>query len=263
MTTTTQIIGLGGGGFTGGKNPLLDLYILSASPVKNPKICLLPTASGDNGGLIQYFQSVFSEYPCQTRYLELMHPRIADMEKFLLDCDIIYVSGGTTKSMLGLWREWGVDKILKKAYDKGIVLAGVSAGFVCWFETCVTDSIPHKLTAMECLGFLEGSGCPHFDSTGERGNAYRRLLKRGELTAGYAAEDGAGLHFIDGKLVRAIAAFSDSKAYHLSKDEDDVITEEALEMTCLSAEENFNKYIAPLFPEESESTEEITEADFL
>lgn len=249
----SQIIGLGGGGFSMETNPLLDLYILSASAVKNPKICFLPTASADNSGYAEQFVSTFNKYPCRPTYLNIFSPRIRDLRKFLLSSDIIYVGGGNTKSMLALWREWGIDQILKEAYEKGIVLAGVSAGFVCWFKQCITDSIPGKYSMMECLGFLEGSGCPHYNGQPFRPQAYKGLLQRDEILSGFAADDCVGLHFIDGKFVRAISSDPDVSAYQLYKNEHNKVIEKKIHPEFLGSEESIKKYINPLFEEGSTS----------
>lgn len=255
---TSQIIGMGGGGFTMERSPLLDLYVLASSGKTNPNICFLPTASADNSNYIEFFEKVFEQYPCRTSYLEIFSPSVRDMEGLLLDADIIYVGGGNTKSMLALWREWGVDRALKLAYEQGTILAGVSAGFVCWFEECVTDSIPHKFTAMNCLGLLKGSGCPHYTNAKGRPEAYHRLLADGQISAGYAADDGVALHFIDGKLERTVASRRDASGYHLYRDMDLKVQEEQIQPLYLGDEENFEKFIAPLF---AEDTVEITDSD--
>lgn len=243
---TSQIIGLGGGGFSMEDNPLLDLYILSAAQKENPTICLLPTASADDPLYIQYFMQTFSSYPCNPKYLEIFCPRIRSIKQFLLDSDIIYVGGGNTKSMLGLWKTWGIDIILKDAYQKGIILAGVSAGFVCWFEQCVTDSIPRKLTSMSCLGLLKGSGCPHYDNGNSRRDTYHDLLEKGKVQPGYAAEDCVGLHFVDGQLLRAISSQPNTFAYYLYQDATSQVIEEKIIPEFLGNEEIYNKYLLHL-----------------
>lgn len=261
---TKQIIGLGGGGFTmEPNNPLLDLYILAAANKEKAKICFLPTASADNEHLIEFFHRVFDSYPCEPTYLTVFNPNVPDMEELLLNSDIIYVGGGNTRSMLGLWRTWGIDKMLKKAYDKGVILAGVSAGFVCWFEECITDSIPGKFTPMSCLGLLPGSGCPHYDGQAGRPEAYHSLLAAGEVSAGYACDDGVGLHFIDGKLHKVISSRKNANAFHLYREMSGKTVEERLKPEYLGSEENFNKYIgSTLFKDsdvEQESEEEVVE----
>lgn len=245
---SSHIIGLGGGGFTMETSPLLDLYVLAASTKHNPSICFLPTASGDNSGYIHHFNSVFGEMPCQTSYLSVVNPTIRNMEKLLLDSDIIYVGGGNSKSMLGLWREWGIDKVLTEAYKQGVILAGVSAGFVCWFNKCVTDSIPHTYTALDCLGLLPGTGCPHYNHGGRR-EAFHKLLNSGKVENGYAADDSVALHFIDGKFARAVSSDPEAKAYYVHK-ENDTITEDIIVPAYLGEEVNFNKYIMSIIDTE-------------
>ncbi len=136
-----QIIALGGGGFSmEPENSLLDKYILQQSMKKNPKICFLATASGDSENYISRFYHFFEKQDCQPSHLSLFNPSTRNIESFLLDKDIIYVGGGNTKNLLVLWKEWGLDTILKKAWEQGIILAGISAGSICWFEEGVTDS---------------------------------------------------------------------------------------------------------------------------
>lgn len=203
-----------GGGEVGGNNPWNDLYVIAQSQKKLPKVCLLPTASSDNRGLINYFMQSYDRYPCVPSYLELFSPSVRDLEGFIMDQDIIVVTGGQSKSMLGIWREWGVDKYLKKAYDNGTIMSGGSAGAVCWFESCITDSFPGALSVMPALGFLSGSFSPHFSSQ-ERRSTYHKFLASGEIQAGFAADDGAGLHFVDGELLRAISAYPHAQAHAL------------------------------------------------
>ncbi len=238
------IIAGGGGGFQmDTKNPLLDLYILAQTQKKNPKVCFLPTASGDNPGLINYFKTVFETYPCQTYCLDIINPVIADFDGFLSEMDAIYVGGGNSKSMLGLWREWGVDQALKNAYEQRTVLAGVSAGSVCWFEFAVSDYSPDKFSVLPCLGFLKGSNCPHYHSDKGRPAAYHRFLKSQEIPPGYAADDGAAFHFENGELLRTVSSRSYAKGYRLSLSEDKQVIEKAIKPEFLGDDEVLSKYI--------------------
>ena len=148
-----QIIALGGGGFSmEPENPLLDLYILEQAQAQRPKICFVGTASGDSAGYIERFYTAYKTLLCEPSHLSLFKLPEGDLEEFVLDKDIIYVGGGNTRSMLALWREWGMDDILRKAYDRGIVLAGLSAGSICWFEQGVTDSVTGHLGPIQGLG---------------------------------------------------------------------------------------------------------------
>jgi dipeptidase E len=128
---------------------------------------------------------------------------------------VIYVGGGNTKSMLAVWREWSLPEILRQAWESGIVLAGISAGAICWFEQGVTDSWADQLRALDCLGFLSGSCCPHYSGETERRPAYHRLLCHSEILPGFAIDDGAAIHFVDNKVYRVVAARQDARAYRV------------------------------------------------
>ncbi|SFD48696.1 Peptidase E [Bacillus sp. OV194] len=212
-----QIIALGGGGFSmEPENPLLDQYILRQSLKKNPKICFLPTASGDAEGYIERFYQGFKKHECVPSHLSLFKPPSADLRGFVLEQDVMYVGGGNTRNLMVLWREWGLNHILREAYEKGIVLAGISAGSLCWFEEGVTDSIPGQLTQISCLGILKGSNCPHYDGEKDRRPSYHDLILKG-LSEGYAADDGAALHFMNGELTKAVSSRPYAKGYKVSK----------------------------------------------
>ena len=124
--------------------------------------------------------------------------------------------------MLVLWREWKLDEIMRKAWEKGIVLGGVSAGSICWFEEGVTDSIPERLTPLNCLGFLPGSNCPHYDSEALRRPTYHQLILNEEIADGLATEDGVALHFIETKLNKVVSSRSSAAAYSVSKSGDQI-----------------------------------------
>ncbi|MBE2190685.1 MAG: peptidase E [Alphaproteobacteria bacterium] len=215
-TSKTQIIALGGGGFSDEpENPLLDLYVLEQANVKIPKICFLPTASGDADSYLLKFYESFSKYECKPSHLSLFQPHTSDIQDFILSQGVIYVGGGNTKSMLALWKEWGLDLILKKAFEKGIVLAGISAGAICWFEEGATDSIPGKISSLSCLGFVKGSCCPHYDGSELRRKTVPQLIQEKEMKAGYAIDDNAAIHIVDNKLENAISSIKGKKVVFL------------------------------------------------
>jgi dipeptidase E len=214
-----QIIALGGGGFSmEPENPLLDLYILAQSPETNPKVCFIPTASGDSEGYISRFYTAFETHVCRPSHLSLFRPPTRDLESYILEKDIIYVGGGNTKSLLALWKEWGLDSILRKAWDQGTVLAGVSAGSICWFEEGVTDSFGDRLEPLKCLGFLKGSNCPHYDGEKERRPAYQKFVGEQNISAGIAADDSVAIHYIDQEISGIVSSRPNAKAYRLSFD---------------------------------------------
>ena len=156
-----QIIALGGHSITSDEEDVaLSRYILEQVAAVHPRICFLHQGSGEDAFYIANFYRHFLQLNALPSDLSLFRPHTANIAQFLLDQDIVYVGGGNTKSMLALSREWGVDRTLHQAWQRGIVLSGVSAGAICWFEQGLTDSIPGKLTALECLGFLTGSCSP-------------------------------------------------------------------------------------------------------
>jgi dipeptidase E len=211
-----QIIAMGGGGFSmEPENPLLDLYILGQSEIQTPKVCFVPTASGDAENYISRFYKAFEGHECIPSHLSLFRPPTRDLEDYVMDKQIIYVGGGNTKNLLALWKEWGLDVILRKAWQQGRIMVGVSAGSICWFEEGVTDSFGSGLEPLKTLGFLKGSNCPHYDGEIERRPAYQRFVGSGRITGGYAADDGAALHFIDEELIKTVSSRPEAKAYRV------------------------------------------------
>lgn len=211
-----QIIAMGGGGFSmEPENPLLDNYILEQVKKEKPKICFVPTASGDSDSYIERFYQAFKE-KAEPTHLSLFKPPTRDLRSFLLKQDIIYVGGGSTKNLLVLWREWGLDEIMKEAWEQGTVLAGISAGAICWFDEGVTDSYGDQLEPLPCLGFLPGSCCPHYDGEGQRRPAYQSFIKNGSIHPGYALDDGAAVHFVNTEPVKYVSSRKRAQGYYVT-----------------------------------------------
>ena len=211
-----QIIAMGGGGFSmEPDNPLLDLYILKQVDKAKPKICFIPTASGDADNYIKRFYDFFNEQDCYPSPLSLFSPPTRDLERFILQQDIIYVGGGNTKNLLALWKEWELDRILKKAWNEGVILAGISAGAICWFDEGVTDSFGDCLEPIKCLGFLNGSCCPHYDGEADRRPAYQQLIVSGKIQAGIALDDGVAVHYKELDVYEVVSSRPDAKAYRV------------------------------------------------
>ncbi len=229
-----QIIAMGGGGFSmEPENPLLDQYILGLVNKEKPKVCFVPTASGDSDRYIVKFYSAFLKFSCIPAHLSLFNPSIPDLKSFVLEQDIIYVGGGNTKNLVVLWREWGLDLIFKQAWEKGIILCGLSAGSLCWFESGISDYLGNgELKPLQCLGFIKGSHSPHYDGEPNRRPAYHRMVAEGLLEDGYAADDGVGLHFVDYDLKKIVSSRPNAKAYRIEKINDKV-RETILEPTYL------------------------------
>lgn len=223
-----QIVAMGGGGWgMEPKNPLLDYYIYNLSDKKEPKVCFIPTASGDSEEYIERFYQHFVPKPACLSHLSLFKPSTSDLRGLILDQDIIYVGGGNTKNLIALWKEWQLDSILRQAWSQGVILCGLSAGSICWFEEGVTDSIPGKYTPLKCLGFLTGSNCPHYDGEVERRPSYHRLLSQGLIKEGYATDDGVALHFVGNHLINIVSSRPTAMAY-LLKNEDGKVQESPL-----------------------------------
>jgi peptidase E len=219
MVVSQQIIAMGGGGFSmEPKNLALDAYVLAQAQSDCPRVLFIPTASGDSDAYIARFYAAFSGLHCRPQHLPLFRAS-GVMRDAVLGHDVVYVGGGNTKSMLAVWREWGLPEVLREALEKGCVLAGLSAGAICWFEQGVTDSDPGRLESIRCLGFLRGSCCPHYDGEAARRPAYADLLCRGEIAEGYAVDDGAAIHFLDGGLLRAVASRPSARAYRVTWDQ--------------------------------------------
>jgi len=223
LSAKPQIIAIGGAGlFLDPGNPPLQRYILRQTRSRNPKICFIPTATGDNSIYVAQFYSTFSKLRCRPTHLPFFEraPNIPDL---LLSQDLIYVAGGNTKSMLAIWREWQLPKLLRQAWSSGTVLAGVSAGAICWFEMGVTDSWADRLMPLPCLGWLSNACCPHYDSEKDRRPSTHALVKRGALPETLALEDGAAAHFVGRKLLRIVSARPGAGAYRIRKQGNGVI----------------------------------------
>ena len=228
-----NIIAIGGGGFLAEpRNLALEKYILDQTGKDRPRVLMIPTARGDDADYVAKFHAACRELGATSQDLPFFH-RTPDIRSLVLEQDAIFVGGGNTRSMLAVWREWGLPEVLKEAYDAGIVLGGQSAGAICWFEQGVTDSWADRLRPLECMGFLPGSCCPHYDGEVERRPAYHALVRSGEMMPGYAIEDAVAVHFRNGRLERVVSKKANARAYHVSVDAGQ-IRETPLDVTVLS-----------------------------
>lgn len=217
MNKKRQIVVLGGGGFSMEKrNTSLDDYILKLTRKRKPNVCFIGTASGDSETYIQKFLTAFPKSRARASTLKLFARDKTSLRTHLLSQDVIYVGGGNTANMLSVWRVHGVDKILREAWNRGIILCGISAGMLCWFECCVTDSFGPLAALNDGLGFLKGSACPHFDGEASRRPTYHRLVAH-DFPPGVAADDYAGIHFIDQKIHKCISSHKRAKAYRIDR----------------------------------------------
>ena len=229
MNGPGQIVAMGGGGFSVEDNTLMDDFILSLSPRQPARVCFVPTASADSATYLVKFYRAFSGRAIATD-LTLFDPasvprrpaRTSELADFIAAQDIIYVGGGNTANMLAMWRVHGIDKLLREAWQRGAILCGVSAGMICWFQAGVTDSFGDLEALPDGLGLIDGSACPHYDGEAERRPTYQRLVGDG-LVAGYAADDGAALHFRGKELVEVISSQAGAAAYRVERVDGEVV----------------------------------------
>jgi dipeptidase E len=213
---------MGGGGFSmEPDNLLLDDFVLSLSRRQPARVCFIPTASADSAEYIVKFYRTFSGRCIPTDLTLFDSPlltrrpaRTSELAAFIADQDVIYVGGGSTANLLALWRAHGLDVHLREAWSNGAVLSGVSAGMVCWFRGGVTDSYGGLERLNDGLGFLDATACPHYDGGHERRRSYQRAIADG-LGSGYAADDGAALHFRGSELVEAVSSRPEAGAYRV------------------------------------------------
>jgi peptidase E len=202
-----QLVTFGGGGFSmEPENRLLDDYVLRLTGRDRPRVCLLPTASGDSTSWIEAFYAAFPEDVCEPTHLSLFTRRVDDLRAFLAEQDLVYVGGGNTVNLIAVWRAQGLAEVLEEALAAGTIFCGVSAGALCWYERGVTDSYgPGLNPLLDGLGVLEGGFCPHYDSDPRRPEAFRAFVGEHGGPA-LAAEDGVAFHYVDGRLERVVSS---------------------------------------------------------
>ena len=204
---------MGGGGFLMEDSPLLDDFVLAHARGEQSRVCFIATASGDSDRMLVNFYSALGPR-CRATHLALFRRTVSDVGRYLLDQDVIYVGGGNTANMMAVWRTHGVDRAVADACEHGVILCGVSAGALCWFECGVTDSFG-TLSGLEGLtGLLPGSFCPHFNGDDRRRPAYHRLVHEG-MRPGFGADVGAAMHFVDGALAEVVTSVREAAAYRI------------------------------------------------
>ena len=223
MPNTRNIIAIGGGGFGGSPGQgIIEQYILNQTRKKRPKICFIPTATGDNEAYKVNFYSTFTKLNCEPTHLDFFK-RTPDLKKLILNQDVIFVGGGNTKSMLAVWKEWKLDKILKEAYRNGVVMSGVSAGAICWFQNGITDSWASELKIMPCLNFVRGTCCPHYDEEPERKPFVKNLLDRKKVKKIYAVDGGVALHIKNEENFKSVVFRKTKSSYAVSLERKNLI----------------------------------------
>ena len=215
-----RILALGGGGFTAAasQDGALDDLVLELSPRREPRICFLPTASGDPAEQVGRFYETFADRVCRPSHLSLF--RLADdpipLTERLLAQDVIYVGGGSMRNLLAIWRAHQLDALLCACWRRGVALAGLSAGAMCWFAGGISRS-GGRAEPIGGLGLLDGSLSVHLSSEPERAPAFRAAVRRGALPDGWALDDGAALLFEDRRLQRTLAARPQARALRVER----------------------------------------------
>ncbi|MFD6035146.1 Type 1 glutamine amidotransferase-like domain-containing protein [Streptomyces griseoincarnatus] len=223
-------IALLGGGFSTDADGVLDDWVLGHARASRPKVCFVPTASGDAPAYIEKFFDAFRARDCEPSVLPLFRRESSDtaLRDVLLAQDVVYVGGGNTANLLAVWRVHGVDRLLREAYAGGTLLCGISAGANCWAEGSHTDSYGPLTHLPDGLGLLPGSVCPHYDCEPGRRSSYRAAVARGALPAGWAVEDGAAGLFTDGRLTEAVTRSPGARLYRVRADGEAGAVEEAV-----------------------------------
>jgi dipeptidase E len=207
------------------RKPFLD-YVAQVTGKEKPNICFLPTASGDDKEYIISFFEVCKELPVVPHVLKVWINSYDQRETFsdiISKMDAIVVGGGNTLNMLAIWKAQGIDVLLREAYDRGCVMAGGSAGSICWFNGGTTDSRPKELSIVQGLSFIDKSHCPHYNSEPSRRPLYHANIFSGKLSSGYACDDLCAIHFINGEVHGALSLDGDNKAYYVEREGDGIV----------------------------------------
>jgi dipeptidase E len=211
-----HIVGLGGGGDTPEQTDRLYEYILGLTGKGRPRVLYIPTAAAEDSEYTVWFYARFAKR-AEASHLNTFPWPPENLREVILSQDVINVSGGNTANMLAIWKVHGIDALLREAWENGVVLCGASAGMICWFEAGVTDSFGPKLAGMECLGFLPGSACPHYDGEEQRRPRYRELVDGG-FPEGVAADDGVGIHYVGTEIAEVVTCRPGAAAYRVTRD---------------------------------------------
>jgi len=222
------IVAMGGISWEDEERLPLEDYWLGLTAAERPRVLVVPTAVAEKAEMTLAIAEQLSRRAVVSQLSFFPWPP-SDLRELALGHDAIYVTGGNTANALAIWRVHGFDAILREAWEAGIVLAGWSAGMICWFEAGVTDSFGPQLEGMrDGLGFLPGSACPHYDGEGERRPVYSRLVGEG-FPAGLAADDCVALRFDGTELAEVVSSRAGSRAYRVTPE-----GEEPLEARLLS-----------------------------
>jgi peptidase E len=215
VVSERHIVGLGGGGDTPAQTSLLYDYVVGLTGKQRPRMLFVPTATGDEDAAVAMFYERFARRSEASNLPTFPFPP-DNLRELILSQDAICVSGGNTANMLAIWRVHGIDELLREAWEQGTVLWGASAGMICWFEQGVTDSFGPQLEGMDCLGFLPGSACPHYDGEEQRRPRYRELIDGGFLP-GIGADDGVAVRYAGTEIAEIVSCRPGAAAYRVTQ----------------------------------------------
>jgi dipeptidase E len=226
-----RILAIGGGGFMMEDAPSpIDKQIVSLTGKARPRICYLSTPSGDLPAHLDKFHTAYGDLGSDTSHLAFFRQPdarsipVADFAVRLLDLDAIFVGGGNTRSALAVWREWGVDTALRRAWENGVLLAGMSAGAMCWYEAGLTDSFwGPTYRPLDCLGLLPGGCAVHYGSDPKRRTSLYAALEAGAIPASIAIDDFAAVLYEGTSVDRVFSWRSGSTARRVDREAESVI----------------------------------------
>jgi peptidase E len=211
---------------TYGLGPLIRFAIDLSGTTERPRVCYVGTAMGDQRWHAQLFAEACEDSGVSAAFLHLFPmPNVDDMAAHLLAQDVVWVGGGSVANLLALWRLHGLDEVFADVWQRGVVLAGVSAGSICWHVGGTTDSFGPTLQPVQALGMLPYSNGVHYDNELQRRPLFQRLIAEGALPAGYATDDGVGLYYRGTTLVEAVTEVAGKGAYSVSAQDGSAIEE--------------------------------------
>ena len=225
--STTHLFAMGGGSWTGpsgGPSPMWR-HILAQTGKTHPKVCIIPTATGDRRETITDFVFGMHRLRAHPNFLSLYATPTDDLESWIMEFDAVFVSGGNTRNLLALWREWGLDAVLRRAWQRGVVLLGGSAGAICWFEQGNSDFISDQFNPIDGLGWLPGSVAPHYATENGRRASYQSMVAAGRIRPGYGLSDRGVLHYVDGRLHEALTEHPDFGVFRVERAADGTAVE--------------------------------------
>ena len=208
--------------------PKFIRYTAKITGKQRPNICFVPTASGDDPAYIKEWQEVCTQLGLAPHVLRVWISSYDQQETYeeIIDrMDAIVVGGGNTLNMLAIWEAQGITDLLKTAYENGVVMSGGSAGSLCWFNGGTTDSRPKELSIVGGLGLIDKSHCPHYNSEKSRRPLYHDTILKGALTDGYAVDDRAAIHFVNGEVKQAVSLDNENHAYFVYRKKGKIIEE--------------------------------------